>query len=295
PASGKLLPLLPDSAAVTAAWNMNRVQTVQWLRSELDKQGTPGTLGNEVLRAALDVLQLAGDEGAFTVSGDATNGPALALALRIPEARKAAQGLSASLESIKAIVARGSGAVRLEDLPAVEHGGVAIRGFRLSPPDDAALGPAGRVRQPVSLQYAASDDTLFLASGTQGLAALKHAVDTTKRPTQPADKDDAAETPELPEDAVAALVVYPVRLAVLALSAMPAEAGLDAGKLSLGLPDDAATLSLRQTENLVALRLELPAAVPQAAYTFARRIEKANAARRAQANPEPPVPAPPPP
>lgn len=282
PTSGELLSLLPGNAACLASWNMNGTQLVDWLRDELTEQGQAGQAGAETVRALLDLLQLVPGEAAIAASGSGNAGGALLLALRTSDQAKAPQSLAALFKALEGFFALASAAgdvkvPLLKALPDEEHSGVALHRYQVDIPVAPVEGFASVMGWPPGFQYALAGGTALLSTGKQGSAALKQAVSDARAPgPNGAGKGPAAVAlPAVAPGTFFVAMVYPARLAQLALSAAPPVIAADAERLTAGLPDVPLVLSLRQSENLVGLRLDLPAAVPKAAYDLRMRLRRA--------------------
>jgi hypothetical protein len=130
------------------------------------------------------------------------------------------------------------------------------------------------------IQYTLAGDTLAVALGAQGPDAITRAVDNSKANAVTAAKPKV----ELPKDSFAVALVHPVRLAQLFLALSPAAPNANPAAVTVGLSDDPVILSLRQSENLIALRVAIPAASMQVAYRTIRYLQ-----RTARA-PAPPAP-----
>jgi len=304
PTSGKLLGLMPPEPAFAATWNMNGTQWARMLRAELDNQGQPAKPEVETMRALLDLLLLASSEMALALNGSANDGAGLLFGLQASDPQKALPATEAVFQAatklMETMAAAGTAPFGLKQMPAAFQGGVALQRYQLESTAAAAPKASSLLGWPLTVQFALTGNALALTAGKQGLDTLKQAVEQAKAlaagtAVPPAGKDGPLSIlANLGPGTFAAVTLYPVRLGRLALAAVPPDAGVDAAKLSAGLTDSPAVLSLRQTENLFALRLDLPSAAPHAVYNMAQRYENAVARNRRNKAPEA-VPAPPPP
>lgn len=286
---GKLLALGQADAPLAAAWNMNGTLLPQWLSHALDQQSKPGR-ARDAMCAALEVSRNSTDEAALVL--DTADGLTAMLSLRMKEPKKAAEAVKNTFDQMRALLddmavpvaADGLPQITLKPLAESEHSGVKIQGYQLDGAGAAAEKPLGG---PLSIQYALAGDVFCLAAGKKSADNIRYAIESHKQ-ERPLPEARKAALAALPRGTFAAALLAPLPLLKLAVPDM-------AERISAGLASDASVLSLRQTENLVALRLELPATATKAIYTFLRRYQSAAAgARRAEAKPVESVPAPPP-
>ncbi|MGD0094234.1 MAG: hypothetical protein ABSE73_30370 [Planctomycetota bacterium] len=284
PTSGQLLSLLPGDAACLATWNMNGTQLVDWLSDEFENHNQAGQKEAEAVRKLLSFLSLASGEGALAVSGSGSTGGAFLLALQAQDPAKAAPSLAAVFEALGSLLAAANSPhVQLKALPAEDRAGIALQRYQAAGPVEVSQAWSGLMGWPLGLQYALSNDTVLLSTGRQGLDALKQALSDVKtlKGRQDAGAPNAGAPkgifPGLAAGTFALVLVHPVRLARLGLATLPPESLAAAAEITAGIPDVPLAISMRQDKNVVALRLELPAAVPQAAYTLAHRLRSVNA------------------
>jgi hypothetical protein len=270
---GKLLKLLPPDAAIVSAWNMNGAQWVNGVRQEIEAQGALGPRGLGFAGAILGTLEVAPDEGALAVWGDATVGGGAMLALRTSDAGAAGARVADVFGKLTALAeaaaATNAAAPGLKGLEAVERDGAKVIRMELT----GARLPRGLAKllgSPLPIQYTLAGDTLAVALGAQGPDAITRAVDTTKANAATAAKPKV----ELPKDSFAVALIHPVRMAQLFLALSPAAANANPAAVTVGLSDDPVILSVRQSVNLIALRIEIPAASMQVAYRTIRYLQR---------------------
>ena len=121
------------------------------------------------------------------------------------------------------------------------------------------------------LHYAVLGNRFEVAAGPSGLIKLKGAIDALHH--KPKTTNDQPILPKLDGDTVAVSFIHFLRLAGMDLGIVPP--GIDIEKLSGDLVESPVTLSARLSKGLFALRLDIPANVPQSLFTLVQRAQNA--------------------
>jgi len=288
--SSDVIRLVPSKAALFGSWNINGPAMAEMLRAKLPKPSGPQAKQAEELESAiLGMLETIDGDAAVSLSLVNDSSLGVLKSFRSSDAAKAGARIKTALEKFAALInadlQAGAAAepwkknvqVRVKNADAGEHAGVKIEGVQI---DAAGLPPeaTGTIQRilgwPLTVRYAAVGTRMLLASGPDGLEALKQAIDREKQTaplsdTAEAMKNAAQTNPHFLGSFTA------TQLARLIFGIVPLQPKINPDRLTRGLSDTPITLTGR-AEKAYSLLGEVPVTAADAVGTIGQRLEGVN-------------------
>jgi hypothetical protein len=289
PVSGKIARFLPPDAAIASTWTMNGGDWASELRkAAADPVATPGApkvvekFQKELVPALLTMLETASGEAALAIIGK-DGGFDKILVFESTDTAKTAADVKMAIDKITAVtdaaireeIKAGGGDVGdkplilAKPLPAEQYAGASFQSYQFDlpqivPGDQEMLKRA--FGWPLAVHTATAGKVFVVVFGNGGLETLKALIDREKFPA-PAAQATGAYT---------LVALRPVELIRTLLAACVPETGVEPEKIVAGLQNVPATISLNGGDGTAALRLEVPAAVPEAAVQLYHRLKRAD-------------------